>query len=441
MNDDINQKLDRIADLLVANTKSNKAFLDEVKENKKTPTADEEFIGKQLKFYEGKPGKNGYTPVKGKDYFDGEKGNDGIGITKTSLTENGELVIVFSDGKSTNLGIVKGKDGVSPSEDAIVARVTALIKPFDEAKMISQILAKLDKAEKKEKEDDIVKRISINDLDDVSEFLNGLDERFANIVERYRHTIMYGGVLGSGGASGGAVTSVNGQGGDVVLTTTNINEGTNEYFTAGRFNTQFATKSTSDLTEGTNLYFTLERAMDAVGNVLTDSAEIDFNYNDAGDQISASIVAGSIDETKLDASVNASLDLADSALQASDIANTKIATITFVIDGGGSVITTGVKMDLEIPFACTINSATVLLDQSGSIVLDIWKDTYGNYPPVVGDSITASAKPTVSGATKSQDSTLTGWTTSITAGQTLRVNVDSIATATRATLSLKVTKT
>lgn len=46
---------------------------------------------------------------------------------------------------------------------------------------------------------------------------------------------------------------------------------------------------------------------------VSDSSEIDFTLT--GQQISASIVAGSIDETKLDTSVNASLDLADSALQ------------------------------------------------------------------------------------------------------------------------------
>lgn len=58
-----------------------------------------------------------------------------------------------------------------------------------------------------------------------------------------------------------------------------------------------------------------ELAQDAVGSILVDSSEIDFTYNDATPSITASIVAGSIDETKLDASVNASLDLADSASQ------------------------------------------------------------------------------------------------------------------------------
>lgn len=115
-----------------------------------------------------------------------------------------------------------------------------------------------------------------------------------------------------------------------------------------------------------------------------------------------------------------------------------LVSITFIIDGGGATITTGVKGDLEIPFSCTITVATLLADQSGSIVVNVWKDTFANFPPTVADKITASAPPTITTATNSKDSTLTGWTTSITAGDTLRFNVDSITTIQRVTLSLKV---
>jgi hypothetical protein len=72
--------------------------------------------------------------------------------------------------------------------------------------------------------------------------------------------------------------------------------------------------------------------------------------------------------------------------------------------------------------------------------VDIWKDTYANYPPTNADSITASAPPTIATAEKSQDTTLTGWTTSIAAGNTLRFNVDSVTTITRLTVALSVTK-
>jgi len=117
------------------------------------------------------------------------------------------------------------------------------------------------------------------------------------------------------------------------------------------------------------------------------------------------------------------------------------ATVLVVVDGGGVTITTGVKGDLQVPFNCTIVEATLLADASGSIVVDVWKDTYANYPPTVADSITASAKPTISTATKSTDATLTGWTTTMTAGDTIRVNVDSVTTIQRVTLTLRVRKT
>lgn len=118
------------------------------------------------------------------------------------------------------------------------------------------------------------------------------------------------------------------------------------------------------------------------------------------------------------------------------------AAIGYVIDGGGAAITAGtLKNSLRIPFACTINSVSLLADQTGSIVIDIWKDTYANYPPTVADSICASAKPTLTSAIKSEDTTLTGWTKTISAGDVLLFNVDSASTVQNVTLILKVTKT
>lgn len=120
--------------------------------------------------------------------------------------------------------------------------------------------------------------------------------------------------------------------------------------------------------------------------------------------------------------------------------HSKVITLTFIIDGGGSAITTGQKGHLEIPFACTITGWTLLADQSGSIVIDVWKDTYANFPPTVADTIAGSEKPTLSSAQKNQDLTLTSWTTSVAAGDILAFNVDSVATVTRVTLSIRAEK-
>jgi hypothetical protein len=117
-----------------------------------------------------------------------------------------------------------------------------------------------------------------------------------------------------------------------------------------------------------------------------------------------------------------------------------VISIMYIIDGGGSAITTGVKGFIEVPFACTITGWTIIADQSGSIVVDVWKDTYANAPPTVADTIAGSEKPTLSSAQKNQDLTLTTWTTSIAAGDILAFNVDSITTCTRVTVGIRATR-
>ncbi len=110
--------------------------------------------------------------------------------------------------------------------------------------------------------------------------------------------------------------------------------------------------------------------------------------------------------------------------------------ITYVVDGGGSVLTTGVHGDLFIPFAVTISAWTLLADQSGSVVVDIWSAPYASYAPTVANSITAAALPTITSATHNQSAALTGWTTAIPAGNTLRYNINSVSTITRLTIAL-----
>ena len=119
--------------------------------------------------------------------------------------------------------------------------------------------------------------------------------------------------------------------------------------------------------------------------------------------------------------------------------NEDTKSIAIIIDGGGSVITTGIQGQIEIPFNAVITQVTLLADQSGSIVVDINKGTFANFPTL--SSITASATPTLSSAQKVQDSTLTGWTTAISAGDVLEFEVDSVTTITRCAVVLKVRKT
>lgn len=74
----------------------------------------------------------------------------------------------------------------------------------------------------------------------------------------------------------GAVASVNGASGVVVLDTDDISEGaSNFYYTESRFNTSLSGKTTTDLGEGTNLYFTDARAKTAAVVNSTAGSETD----------------------------------------------------------------------------------------------------------------------------------------------------------------------
>ena len=172
------------------------------------------------------------------------------------------------------------------------------------------------------------------------------------------------------------------------------------------------------------------------------------NHQDTGgDEINVTGLAGLLaDNQNPTAHSGEHTDGTDDIQNASDsqkglaTANQTLTDVIVTIDGGGSTITAGIKDDIHMDFTCTIKQVVLLADQAGNITIDLWKDTYTNAPPTVVDTITASAKPTLSAAAKSKDTTLSGWTTSVAVDDVIRVNVDSASTVTRVTMILKVAK-
>lgn len=116
--------------------------------------------------------------------------------------------------------------------------------------------------------------------------------------------------------------------------------------------------------------------------------------------------------------------------------------VTLVVDGGGSVITTGVKGFISLPVSgiwrrWRILSVDAGSPISGSIVFDIWKDTFANFPPAVADTITAADKPTLSGAISAEGIALSGWIKTFSAGDVIGFNVDSVTSVTKVSLTLE----
>jgi len=115
----------------------------------------------------------------------------------------------------------------------------------------------------------------------------------------------------------------------------------------------------------------------------------------------------------------------------------EIITINFIIDGGGVVITTGIKGHLIVDNDLEVLEWAAVSDQSGSIVVDVNRSTFANYPTTA--SIAGTELPTITTSTKGEDRTLTSWS-DIDAGDVLEFEVDSITTCERVTVALKCRK-
>jgi hypothetical protein len=115
----------------------------------------------------------------------------------------------------------------------------------------------------------------------------------------------------------------------------------------------------------------------------------------------------------------------------------RVITVT-IGDPIGPVLSLGVKAYIPVPFACNVVGWEIFGDAVGSIVLDVWRDSYANFPPTVADTIAGTEKPTLTAARKNQDLALTTWTFLIPAGHILAINIDSCSGIKQVTLSLRV---
>jgi hypothetical protein len=108
------------------------------------------------------------------------------------------------------------------------------------------------------------------------------------------------------------------------------------------------------------------------------------------------------------------------------------------VDGNGGIPPVGICGDSFVPVACDLTACVLQSTQPGSLVLDVWvNDFTTNNPPVLANSIVASAPPTLGSSQSSIDTTLVGWSKHIDANSAIRYSITSIDTViTRFTLSL-----
>jgi hypothetical protein len=121
------------------------------------------------------------------------------------------------------------------------------------------------------------------------------------------------------------------------------------------------------------------------------------------------------------------------------ISNVKSGSFGVTIDGNGGVITVGQRGYITIPYNGTITDWEILGDRAGTCTIDITKSTFANFPTQT--SITGSAPITISPASqKASSSILTGWTSSISAGDVYGFTLNAATLFTRLNLVINTIK-
>ncbi len=192
--------------------------------------------------------------------------------------------------------------------------------------------------------------------------------------------------------------------------TTDLPEGTNQYFTAERVDDRVALLiqngtgltwtyndglgtltgdidlgdfDTADLAEGSNLYFTDERAQDSVGSILAASSTISFSYDDDEPSIEAAVIPGGVDHDSL---------LNFAANEHIDHTSVSIATAsTSGLSGGGTIASTRnlvVAPDQANAVAPAAGDYVLLADASNSNALI--KATVQELLDIGGGKVTAT---------------------------------------------------
>jgi hypothetical protein len=136
---------------------------------------------------------------------------------------------------------------------------------------------------------------------------------------------------------------------------------------------------------------------------------------------------------------------AKTILGISNVANvdTTSRSINFTFDGQGGVIATNSVATADSDWAgLTITGWEIKevsdVPVSGSIEIDVWQDSYANYPPTIADTIFSGTKPNLSSQTKNK---VTGLAIALTGAPTFKAKATGITSVLKVKLKLFVTQT
>lgn len=218
--------------------------------------------------------------------------------------------------------------------------------------------------------------------------------------------------------------------------------------TSGAF-TGLASVEAGNLTGDTIAANVTKSSLVQVGTVTTGTWSGNFGAVSGANLTSltaANIAAGtagiSISGNAATVTTNANLsgDVTSSGNTATLGSNFKIGSVGALFDGSGGVIAANSVVYVRCPFAGSIAAWSILVD-TGTCTIKCWKIAAGSAIPTVANVINTSGIA-ISSGTAVRSTTLSDFTTTtVTANDIFAFVVTTIASATKITVQLEVTKT
>lgn len=112
-------------------------------------------------------------------------------------------------------------------------------------------------------------------------------------------------------------------------------------------------------------------------------------------------------------------------------------TVTLVVDGAGTALTTGTKNPIKVPFGGTLQGWTMMCKPSGSVTADVFRAANGAGLPLTSIVGGSGVKPAVASGVENSSTSFSNWTsTTITAKDNLAISLSGITAATYCELTL-----
>lgn len=113
-----------------------------------------------------------------------------------------------------------------------------------------------------------------------------------------------------------------------------------------------------------------------------------------------------------------------------------IKSFTFSVNGNGTVLTTGLQSAfVKVPYAGTLIGYDMVVSPSGSVTVDVDGAPSGSLPTTGNSIVGSGTKPATSSAVDTSSTTLTSWTTPVTAGENFGINITAATTSTSLTIT------